>query len=95
MEQRIIEVIEQKVRPILSGHGGDIKFIEVTPEGEVAVQLRGACGSCPASQQTLKYVVESLLKETIPEVKSVRAVTGVSDELIEQANKILRRSRQD
>lgn len=95
MEEKIIEIIEKKVRPILSAHGGDIKFVEVTPEGEVAVQLRGSCGSCPASQQTLKYVVESMLKEEMPEIKTVRAVSGVSDELIEQASRILRRNKQD
>ena len=89
MEEKIIQVIEKKISRLLAAHGGSVKFLGVTPEGEVSVQLRGACGSCPASQQTLKYVVEDMLKAEIPEVKSVQAVSGVSDELIEEAYKIL------
>jgi Fe-S cluster biogenesis protein NfuA len=37
----------------------------------VKVRLTGACGTCPMSTMTLKMGVERILKEQIPEIKSV------------------------
>jgi Fe-S cluster biogenesis protein NfuA len=36
--------------------------------------LKGACVGCPMSALTLKQGVERLIKQKIPEVKSVEAV---------------------
>jgi Fe-S cluster biogenesis protein NfuA len=43
-------------------------------DGVVKVRLTGACGGCPMSQMTLKMGVEKVLKEQVPEVKSVESV---------------------
>jgi Fe-S cluster biogenesis protein NfuA len=39
----------------------------------VKVKLKGACAGCPMSQMTLKNGIERLLKQEIPEVKSVES----------------------
>ncbi len=62
LEQRIADIIEQ-IRPHLQADGGDIRFVEVTEDYVVKVELQGACGSCPYSKITLK--------KYIPEVKEV------------------------
>ncbi len=46
----------------------------MTEEGVVKVRLKGACGSCPMSQLTLKQGIERRLKASIPEVTSVESV---------------------
>lgn len=69
MEERIKEVLE-KIRPSLQADGGDIAYVGYE-KGIVSVSLRGACGSCPMSQMTLKNGVERLLKQEIPEIESV------------------------
>lgn len=69
-----IEAALNKVRPMLKADGGDIKLIEVTPDGKVKVKLSGSCGCCPMSQMTLKNSVEKVLKEEVPGVKEVVAV---------------------
>ena len=46
MEQKIKEALEQ-IRPILQRDGGDIEFVELTPENVVKVRLTGACHGCP------------------------------------------------
>jgi len=69
-----VEKALAKIRPALQADGGDIELVEVTEDGVVKVRLRGACGSCPMSQMTLKMGVESALKKAIPEVKEVVAV---------------------
>ncbi|MBQ6668038.1 MAG: NifU family protein [Bacteroidales bacterium] len=69
-EQKVIYIIGQ-IRPQLQEDGGDIRFVELTPENIVKVELQGACGSCPHSHMTLKNGVESVLKQYIPEIKCV------------------------
>jgi Fe-S cluster biogenesis protein NfuA len=40
----------------------------------VKVRLTGACGGCPMSQMTLKQGVERIVKQLVPEVKTVESV---------------------
>ena len=71
------EQIEQalaKIRPALQRDGGDIELVEVEESGVVKVRLTGACGGCPMSQMTLKQGVERIVKQMVPEVKTVEAV---------------------
>jgi Fe-S cluster biogenesis protein NfuA len=73
LETKIKNVLEQ-IRPYLQADGGDIKFVELTEDNVVNVELTGACGSCPYSIITLKNGVETAIKKAIPDVKSVEAV---------------------
>jgi Fe-S cluster biogenesis protein NfuA len=68
-----VEKALQKIRPALQADGGDIELIDVV-DGIVKVKLTGACAGCPMSQMTLKRGVERVLKEQVPEVKSVESV---------------------
>lgn len=69
-----VEAALKKIRPMLERDGGNIELVEVTDSGVVKVKLTGACGSCPMSQMTLKMGVERILRQEVPEVKSVEAV---------------------
>jgi Fe-S cluster biogenesis protein NfuA len=68
-----VEKALDKIRPALQRDGGDIELIDVV-DGVVKVRLTGACGGCPMSQMTLKMGVERVLKQQVPEVKSVETV---------------------
>ncbi len=68
-----VEKALEKIRPALQEDGGDIELIDVI-DGVVKVRLTGACGGCPMSQMTLKMGVERVLKQQVPEVKSVETV---------------------
>ena len=77
MEPALIEKVEtalQKVRPSLQADGGDVQLVDVNDEGVVLVRLTGACGGCPMSQMTLKMGIEKVLKQNVPEIKSVESV---------------------
>jgi len=91
--EKISEIIERKIRPALNAHNGDIELIEVTEDGFVKVRLMGACATCQGAQQTMNEVVETALREVYPEIKGVIAVHQVSDDLINQALKILRKDK--
>ena len=73
IEQRIVKILDQKIRPAVARDGGDIKFKEFK-DGVVKVQLQGSCSGCPSSTMTLKQGVQNLLCDYLPEVKEVVAI---------------------
>ena len=71
VENKIIEVLEQYIRPAVEQDGGLITFKELK-DGVVTVQMRGSCSGCPSSTLTLKAGIEALLKRLLPnDVKEV------------------------
>ena len=72
--EKVKDIIEA-VRPNLQAHGGDVELISVEQDNTVKVRLQGACCGCPGARMTLKMGIERLLKEHIPEVKEVVAVS--------------------
>ena len=73
IEQKIIKILDTKIRPAVAKDGGDIKF-EGFKDGIVKVKLQGSCSGCPSSTMTLKQGVQNLLCHYIPEVKEVVAI---------------------
>ncbi len=73
IEKKIVQILEQKIRPAVAKDGGDIKFKEFK-DGVVKVQLQGSCSGCPSSTMTLKQGVQNLLCHYLPEVKEVIAI---------------------
>ncbi len=71
MRDKIEQVLDQ-IRPHLRADGGDVELVDVN-DGVVTVRLTGACQGCPMSQMTLKNGVERVIKENVPEIKSVVA----------------------
>jgi Fe-S cluster biogenesis protein NfuA len=72
-ETKIIEVLEQYIRPAVEQDGGLITF-QSFENGIVTVQLKGSCSGCPSSTITLKAGIEALLKRMVPDVKEVVAM---------------------
>ena len=73
MEDKIKDALDQ-IRPFLQRDGGDIEFVELTPDNIVKVRLKGACHGCPGAQLTLQTIVERIVKESVPEVAGIEAV---------------------
>ena len=73
IEKKIVQLLEDKIRPAIARDGGDIKFKEFK-DGVVKVQLQGSCSGCPSSTMTLKQGVQNLLCHYLPEVKKVEAI---------------------
>jgi Fe-S cluster biogenesis protein NfuA len=68
-----IEAALDRIRPMIRRDGGDVWLIKV--EAEVAyVQMIGACGGCPASNATLKGGIEAVVREDVPEIRTVEQV---------------------
>ena len=73
IEKKIVQLLDEKIRPAVAKDGGDIKFKEFR-DGVVRVQLQGSCSGCPSSTMTLKRGVQNLLCHYLPEVKEVEAI---------------------
>ena len=74
MRQQVEETIEA-IRPALQADGGDIFLREVDEEnGVITVSLVGACGTCPASTDTLKAGIERIMKDRVDGIREVVAV---------------------
>lgn len=69
-----VEAAIDSIRPYMMADGGNIRVLEVTAEGEVKVELLGACGECPMSAMTLKAGVEDAIRHALPEITRVTAV---------------------
>lgn len=71
MRTQVEETIEV-IRPALQADGGDIELKNVDEEtGIVSVTLVGACGTCPASTQTLKAGIERIMRDRVDGVTEV------------------------
>jgi Fe-S cluster biogenesis protein NfuA len=72
LDDAIIDLLDQYVRPAVANDGGAIDFLGFEA-GKVTVMLKGSCAGCPSSTATLKGGIENLLKQHLPEVKEVVA----------------------
>lgn len=69
MEAKIKEVINT-IKPFLINDGGDIEFIKYE-DHIVYIKMMGACANCGMLDFTVKEVIETSIKEEIPEVIGV------------------------
>jgi Fe-S cluster biogenesis protein NfuA len=77
MSEELINKVKatlDELRPFLQADGGDLEFVELTPENVVKVRLRGACACCPGAMYTLKMGVERRVKQNVPEIVAVEAI---------------------
>ncbi len=75
IEEKIIEIIDQHVKPWIEQDGGGIEYMGFD-EGVVTVRLYGACSTCSSASVTLKAGVEQILTSMIPDVKEVAQDLG-------------------
>ena len=88
--KQIETVLDEQVRPLLRTHGGNVE-IDRYEDGVVYIKMLGQCAGCPSADLTNETLVEAELVAALPElVQRVVVVQTVSDELWEQAKRLLR-----
>lgn len=68
----IDEVLAGEVGDFVRGHGGVIDVRSVV-DGEVTIELGGACSGCPASGVTVQNRFEAALRQRCPSLRTVIA----------------------
>ncbi|EDS73454.1 NifU-like protein [Anaerofustis stercorihominis DSM 17244] len=89
MIEKIEKVLNEKVRPSLNSHGGDV-VIKSYEDNILRIKLIGKCSGCPAARTTNEDLIKISVMEEIPEVKDVILIEEVSEELLDFAKKILK-----
>lgn len=86
LTEKIGRIIDEKVRPALQAHGGDISLMEVKGR-DVKVRFLGVCSSCPTMQSTMEDIVTRALREELGDkINRVILWNTLSDELIDFAH---------
>jgi Fe-S cluster biogenesis protein NfuA len=70
-----IEIALNSMRPFLQADGGDVELVDVTPDMDVRLRLTGNCSSCEMSHMTMRAGIENGLRNAIPQIRSVVAVS--------------------
>lgn len=89
---RIEKILDEDVRPKLLQHQGDVRIVE-WKEGILKIKLTGHCAGCPSATLTTEEIIETAVKERMPEVEKVVLVNEVSEELIDLAKKLMGQHR--
>jgi Fe-S cluster biogenesis protein NfuA len=93
MKERINKILNDRVKPILENHKGDIRLINVE-NNTVEVQMLGACSGCASASDTLQEIVLVEIQKEIPEINEVVMTTVVSEDLLDMARNILNRDKE-
>lgn len=73
-EDRIRELIEENINPMLAMHGGSMELVG-TSEYDVYIEFSGGCQGCAGARITLHNYIASAIKNEIPYVENVIDVT--------------------
>lgn len=93
-EKDIRTVLDEHVRPLLRAHNGDIELTGIEEGGIVHLRILGACATCMGAQQTVDDIIVTSIRESCPWVTDVRVSQGVSDDLIAEALRYLKKPHQ-
>jgi len=88
MIEQIEKVLDEKVRPALAAHGGDVGIVDYSG-GVLRVELLGHCSMCSAAHLTTEMLISQEVKAAFSEVKMVSLVQSTSEDMLEMARKIL------
>ena len=88
MREKVEKVLNEKVRPQLELHNGDLDVLDIE-DGVVRIRLLGQCAGCPSAYLTIEQLIFGELTVAIPEIRQVIVVQDVSDELWEEARAVM------
>lgn len=90
-----LEQTKKEIQDLLESSHLSILVKELTKAGVLTVKLTGSCANCPSGQAEFEETLETILQEKFPQIKEIRWETGVSEELIQEALRYLRRNSTD
>ena len=88
MLEQIEGILNERVRPQLALHGGDIQSLSCK-DGVYRFRLLGQCAGCPSASLTTEELIQEELLPAVPGLQQVVLVQQVSDSLLDQARAIL------
>ena len=74
VEEKIQQVLDEEVNPMVASHGGVVSLLEIKDQN-VYLEFGGGCQGCGMIDVTLKQGVEVMIKEQVPEIEAIYDVT--------------------
>jgi NFU1 iron-sulfur cluster scaffold homolog, mitochondrial len=72
--ERVHDLFEQQVNPMVARHGGRVELIDVQ-DAVVMLRMSGGCQGCGMASVTLRQGIEGALNQSIPEVQGIVDIT--------------------
>jgi Fe-S cluster biogenesis protein NfuA len=72
--ERVADLFESQVNPMVARHGGRVELIDVQ-DAVVMVRMAGGCQGCGMADVTLRQGIEAMLQQHVPDVKGVVDIT--------------------
>ncbi len=90
--EQLEQLLDRQVRPHLALHGGNMKVVELK-DGVLRFRLLGQCAGCPSAWLTTEQVIADEITRAIPEIGRVVLVQDAEEELLDEARRRMRGSR--
>lgn len=92
--ERVHQVLSRRIGHLLRARGGSAEVVDV--QGEIVrIRFLGGCRSCMASNESLRAQIEDVLRKDLYHPSLVvRIHESVSEDLLDEARKILHRHRE-
>ena len=74
MRHKIQKVIDERINPMVAGHGGQIHLVDYANK-TAFIRMSGGCQGCSSSKLTLQQGVERELFAALPRIQRVVDVT--------------------
>lgn len=70
ISEAVEHILESRINPALAGHGGFVRLVKVENK-DVYLEMGGGCQGCAGARATMRYGVESAIREFVPGVGEV------------------------
>ncbi len=74
MIAHVEKLFDEQVRPALAQHNGNVEIIDLDNH-KLFLKFHGGCHGCSSSKATLRNGIETLVKQTFPDILEVIDVT--------------------
>lgn len=72
--ERVHDLFETMVNPMVARHGGHVELIDVQ-DAVVMLRMGGGCQGCGMASVTLRQGIEGIMSQHLPEVKGIVDIT--------------------
>lgn len=93
LKEKVEQVLDEKVRPTLIDHEGDIQIIDFS-DGILYVRLMGQCCYCPAANITNEQLIKKEMISAVDEIHDVVLSDGITEDMMDFAREILSKPKQ-
>jgi Fe-S cluster biogenesis protein NfuA len=74
LRRRVQLVLDERVNPVIAGHGGGVAIVDVR-DNVLYLRMSGGCQGCGLKDMTLKHGVEAAVRDDVPEIGAIFDLT--------------------